>query len=596
MYRYVRYVGVFILIVAEVCLPFSVAVPEAEAADAWNNVDWPYQTLLTVDRTKVGSVGEVATTTYSTAGTYYFSVPAHSSIVVEVWGGGGGGGGATANNGTAGGQSSFNGTVLGNGGGGGITVYGAGGAGGTASGGDTNTSGTAGTSGGSGGAGGAGANGGAGGAAANGDSAGNAGTAPGGGGSGGADFQSCGKDCTTVVTGGGGGGGGYSKKTYSAGTLTPGSSITVVVGSGGNGGAAGTYKGGNGAVGRVSIGVTSAYSNVENFPVYVDLSHMPTEFWDNVRSDCGDIRVLSSHGAPEVPREIVNCDTGTDTGEMWFRAPLLSGSTDMPFYIAYGNPAATDYTATEAYGRNNVWSNGYVAVWHFQDGTTLSVGDSTSYANDGTNNGATAATGKVDGGASFNGSSSYIRKATFSGTPSSTMTICTWLKTSGTSSYIWQINRNPSNINNEAIFGISAAGKILFWDYSTSLGFSDSTTVSDTAVNDNQWHFGCFVKNGTSGTFYTDGAADGTKTAALNVTYGSADSVIGKNYRDNNQFFNGTLDNLIIASVARTVGWIKTDYNNQNSPGTFYAVAGFTSPPRVVRLLGNVRLRGVRLY
>lgn len=582
------------LIVTEICLPFSVAVPEAEAADAWNNVDWPYQTLLTVDHTKVGITGEVATTTYSTAGTYYFSVPEHSSIVVEVWGGGGGGGGATANNGATGGQSSFNGTVLANGGAGGShgATGGSGGTGGTASGGDTNTTGGSTTS----NAGGAGANGGAGGAARGSSGAGNAGTQPGGGGGGAAHAVSCGKDCTETYVARGGGGGGYSKKTYSAGTFNPGSTITVVVGSGGAGGAAGTYKGGDGAVGRVSIAVASLYSNVENFPVYVNLAHMPAEFWNHVRSDCGDIRVLSSNGAPEVPREIVSCDTGTDTGEMWFKAPLLSGSTDMPFYIAYGNASATDYSATETYGRNNVWSNGYAAVWHFQDGTTLSVGDSTSYANDGTNNGATAATGKVDGGASFNGSSSYIRKATFSGTPSSTMTICTWLKTSGTSSYIWQINRNPSNINNEAIFGISTAGKILFWDYSTSLGFSDSTTVSNTAVNDNQWHFGCFVKNGTSGTFYTDGAADGTKTAALNVTYGSADSVIGKNYRDNNQFFNGTLDNLIIASVARTVGWIKTDYNNQNSPGTFYAVAGFTSPPRVVRLLGNVRLRGVRLY
>lgn len=200
--------------------------------------------------TEVDSTCDVITAgsqTYSTAGTFTFVVPAHNTLTVKVWGGGGGGGAYQSGyvNGTAGGVSKWNNTVIANGG---ARATGrTGGAGGTASGGTTNTSGATGETGveGSyGGKGGNGASGGAGGARNTTNStAGKNGSAPGG--AGGGSFPG-------ARAGGGGGGGGYSTITYSAGTLTPGSSITVVVGAAGTGASA-TYKGGNGAVGRVAI-------------------------------------------------------------------------------------------------------------------------------------------------------------------------------------------------------------------------------------------------------------------------------------------------------------------------------------------------------
>ncbi len=35
---------------------------------------------------------------------------------------------------------------------------------------------------------------------------------------------------------------------------------------------------------------------------------------------------------------------------------------------------------------------------------------------------------------------------------------------------------------------------------------------------------------------------------------------------------NGTLDEVRLAAVARSAGWIATEYENQKSPQTFYAV------------------------
>jgi len=187
---------------------------------------------------------------FTTAGSFNFTVPCYNTLTVKVWGGGGGGSGFYSGYGAgaAGGQSKFNNALVANGGSG-AAASNAGGSGGSASGGSTNTTGGAGETGGStyGGKGGDAPSGGAGGPrTSSSDYSGNAGSAPGGGGSG-FFFAS-------TIRGGGGGSGGYSTKTYSAGDLTVGASLPVVVGAKGTGGKDGNQmEGGDGAVGRVTI-------------------------------------------------------------------------------------------------------------------------------------------------------------------------------------------------------------------------------------------------------------------------------------------------------------------------------------------------------
>jgi hypothetical protein len=44
-----------------------------------------------------------------------------------------------------------------------------------------------------------------------------------------------------------------------------------------------------------------------------------------------------------------------------------------------------------------------------------------------------------------------------------------------------------------------------------------------------------------------------------------------------NTFFNGTLDEIRISNTARSADWLKTEYNNQSSPSTFYSFGTETS-------------------
>jgi hypothetical protein len=42
--------------------------------------------------------------------------------------------------------------------------------------------------------------------------------------------------------------------------------------------------------------------------------------------------------------------------------------------------------------------------------------------------------------------------------------------------------------------------------------------------------------------------------------------------------FNGIIDEARISNVARSADWITTEYNNQNSPATFYTIAAAATP------------------
>lgn len=297
------------------------------------------------------------TVTYSTPGTYSFTVPAYSTMTVEVWGAGGGGGGMFYNNCTAGGsggQSSWDAVVIAYGGGGGSkgcpsSTQGAGGAGGAAAGGTTNTTGGAGGAGTFylGGTGGAGANGGAGGtnSGAN-PSAGTNGTAPGGGGGGGYAFAN---------TGGGGGGGGYSAKTYASGAYAAGQTVTVIVGSGGTAGTAnGSPWGGSGAAGQVTITYTS-----------VSAPTLSTSAASSVTSSSGTLNgsITATGGAnatqsgfaysitANLTSGVSTTTLGAQTGTASFSSSVSSLSANTTYYFrAYAtNSAGTGYGSIQSF-------------------------------------------------------------------------------------------------------------------------------------------------------------------------------------------------------------------------------------------------------
>lgn len=119
---------------------------------------------------------------------------------------------------------------------------------------------------------------------------------------------------------------------------------------------------------KLTIPSSKVASDIDDFPVRVNLSDMPGHFWEHVTIDGSrrgeDIRVtVDSGGSPgdEVPREVVFLDRDGLEGLLFFKADLLSAS-DNVFYIHYGE----HYTEPEpdaVNGRYGVWED-ELAVWH----------------------------------------------------------------------------------------------------------------------------------------------------------------------------------------------------------------------------------------
>lgn len=267
------------------------------------------------------------------------------------------------------------------------------------------------------------------------------------------------------------------------------------------------------------------------------------------------------------------------TGEciFWVKVPTLSATTDTVIYVAYGDASITTFQSSVT----PVWSNNFQGVYHLANGTTLNLADSTSLGNNGTNNGATATTGQIDGCANFVlASSQYINTGISSITGTAGMTASAWINTTslntaqpqqiiakwGLSSKTFQLRINELNTN---CFSFSIS------DGTTANG----TSITATGAVANTWQYvvGVFDNPNDLMTLYLNGVSIGTATYTGSFG-GSAFMSIGRmNYASGNfWYFGGKIDEPRIAYTPRSSSWVLSEYNNQNSPSTFYTLGSET--------------------
>ena len=97
--------------------------------------------------------------------------------------------------------------------------------------------------------------------------------------------------------------------------------------------------------------------------------------------------------------------------------------------------------------------------------------------------------------------------------------------------------------------------------------------------------------DGTTGTLYINGAAQTTTFSGASAIGSSAQDVNISRWPGTvtSSYWNGTLDEVRISNTSRDAtsvpSFIATEYNNQNAPGTFYAIATEESnPPTIITL------------
>jgi hypothetical protein len=172
---------------------------------------------------------------------------------------------------------------------------------------------------------------------------------------------------------------------------------------------------------------------------------------------------------------------------------------------------------------------------------------------------------------------------------SNQLSLSAWIKTTSTGNeLIVSMGRSPSSFEGEWVWGISN-GQLYFWDYQGSNGFP-ATFTSTTSVNNGQWRHVAFVRNGLTGTFYVDGIPSGAMTAAKNVSYANSVLALGGDYRDNNGFWTGQMDDLSISSTALTPAQVLLLSADATVPGVetgpTNSISGLTQTS--VKLMGGI--------
>jgi len=319
---------------------------------------------------------------------------------------------------------------------------------------------------------------------------------------------------------------------------------------------------------KITIDSSQVQSSLTDFPVYVDLATMSSGFFSNVQSDGGDIRVTKADGTTEVAREVVSVDTASSTGELHFKAPSISGTSDTEFYIYYGNSGASNYADSATYGAENVWTNGYGAVWHFNE-QSGDVYDSTgNYVGQPQNIVSRNNLSPTGNAYEYNGQNSEIKFTNNNLIQDlDRLTVSTWVKSdnySGGDSQATLIGRNNSFLQffedgtpkpALAIWGARVTAPNTLptskWNYFAARLNSNQAenNVFDILINDS------IVKD---------------NSPPDEAIYDASEFGIGSSFED--RYFYGLIGEMRLSEVVRSVSWLKTTHTNQNSPTTFYTV------------------------
>jgi hypothetical protein len=272
-------------------------------------------------------------------------------------------------------------------------------------------------------------------------------------------------------------------------------------------------------------------------------------------------------GLTKLPFEQESYSPTTGTINYWVQMPTTFTSNTV-IYMFYGNSSVT----TDQSNTAGTWDSNYAGVYHFGDGTTLSANGSTSNPVNGTIRGAMATTGKISGAGSYNATTrTYIDYG--AGTALNTalngsFTLSAWINPTNTSQGVFFGNSDGNQAREIGMVSGCGTG-IEIVEAEEACVFSSGSNLTIGV-----WHYVVWTYDTSSNTntLYLDGSSVGTASFNFaNVPF-AGHYYTSNGAGTNAQGFNGGIDETRVSSAVRSASWIIAEYNNQNSPGSFYGV------------------------
>jgi len=315
---------------------------------------------------------------------------------------------------------------------------------------------------------------------------------------------------------------------------------------------------------EIRINHTMIDADLTNFPILINITD--TDIKNNAQSDGDDIALTDIDGN-QLNYEIEYYDNTTGDLICWVNTSV-SSTVDTILYMYYGNPSCSSQENKE-----DVWDSDYLMVQHLNETSGIHI-DSTAYGHDGTCHGSLNqnAVGIIDGADSLDGSNDYIDVGTGS-IGYSKLTLEIWFKyvddAACTASWEGLISKDDYK---DFVLAIGCSGgnegKLVFYAENET-GSVSGNIITTSSFNDNNWHLATVTINGSFVSVYVDGNYENGAALMGNVKDSNVKTTLGA-YSSVKQFLAGGIDEVRISKIARNIDWIKTCYNNQHAPSTFY--------------------------
>jgi biopolymer transport protein ExbB len=317
-----------------------------------------------------------------------------------------------------------------------------------------------------------------------------------------------------------------------------------------------------------------------------------------------DLRTVANSGSVEnangydIIFTLSDCTTQLDhqierynaaTGEYiaWVKIPSLSNSTNTNIHMYYGNSGVSANPSV-----SSTWNVGYDGVWHLNN----TFVDASGNGNNGTNNGSVNMTpaNNTGNGRNFTDPNHWIELPSHPNRNNS-FSYTAWIRTAdNTRAGQRVICDDATNANGCHALSVGDPGTGMLRFYIRGMNPVSLDSPGGT-INNNTWHYVAGVYDHSTRTkfMYVDGAliTSAVVTGAFGTPTGNA-SIGGEVAAgETANRFHGDIDEVRAIPAVLSASWIATEYNNQNSPSTFYAVSAQMSASVLCATLPTELLR-----
>lgn len=335
---------------------------------------------------------------------------------------------------------------------------------------------------------------------------------------------------------------------------------------------------------RKSISINKAQVSgavaLVDFPILIsltdpDLKYLVGQCNNNKLSNSAALDIaFATSLAPLSPLkfQIDSYDPGTGTLNCWINIPVLNASGGTApgtvVYLYYGSNTLQDPLGPNALA---TWTSMY-KLWHMNLDAVPAASmnakfNTTSEMARGTGlmNGSNFSSGKIGTALMLNGSNESMNA---SRDTSTIFTISAWIKMAHVNVEQVLISDDSTGVGGY-IIKVNASGNLTL-DIKRGTSSAVSTLGAGTALLADQWYHIAITRDGKTKSIYINGKIAVATTRTEGVGAGGRIS-IGRS-KQNDRYFGGMIDELQMFDKVKNLDWLKTEYNNQNDPASFYVV------------------------